>query len=112
MIKFQVCSFGLFAFGEGNGEILRHLFWVSEMKNEIIARNIDYMATIEFRNQSSKDEDAKDADDTIIYAEFVITMKRKYVRHVYEIIAPTGMLVATSWVIFFQLTNLISQNKS
>ena len=81
------------------------------MKNEIIARNIDYMATIEFRNQSSKDEDAKDADYAIIYAEFVITMKRKYVRHVYEIIAPTGMLVATSWVIFFQLTNLISQNK-
>ena len=71
------------------------------MKNEIIARNIDYMATLEFRNQSSKDED--DTEDDIIFADFVITMKRKYVRHVYEIIAPTGMLVATSWVSFFSI---------
>ena len=65
---------------------LSHLVYYEGQRFKLDAINLDYMAGIVFN---------KWCDDRIL---FTIILRRKFTRVCLEVVAPTGLLVAVSWV--------------
>ena len=65
-----------------------------EFSTRFEAPNLDYTATIGYRNGILRYQLVN-----ITYPEFEIKLVRKYRSHLIETIVPTGLLVAISWVI-------------
>ena len=64
-----------------------------EFSTRFEAPNLDYTATIRYRNGILRYQLVN-----ITYPEFEIKLVRKYRSHLIETIVPTGLLVAISWV--------------
>jgi len=64
-----------------------------EFSTRFEAPNLDYTATIRYRNGLLRYQLVN-----ITYPEFEIKLVRKYRSHLIETIVPTGLLVAISWV--------------
>ena len=93
LLDFQVCRFSLIAMdptsGGGSDNVLRNMSWAATNEKYLQASNLDYnYITIEYKNLTNR----------VAHAQMIISLNRKYTGHVFEIIVPTGVLVALSWV--------------
>ena len=78
-----------------------------EFSTRFEAPNLDYTATIRYRNGILRYQLVN-----ITYPEFEIKLVRKYRSHLIETIVPTGLLVAISWVRHISSKAKVTTNKN
>ena len=78
-----------------------------EFSTRFEAPNLDYTATIRYRNGILRYQLVN-----ITYPEFEIKLVRKYRSHLIETIVPTGLLVAISWVRHISSKAQVTTNKN